>query len=152
MNQCFESFLRSIYGSFANRNNSTLSSSSSSCSPLVVFFLFNNRSISRNDLKVWTIPPINGNRLRKINMETIIAAVESATSGVTRSVNLARRDAKMTAKLLNVSAKTCWQEHGRDKVKMQKGCELYIFIPQRSHPRVPRHAQYCTHRICTTHI
>jgi hypothetical protein len=63
--------------------------------------------ISIKDLNVWIIPPINGNRLRKINMDTTTAAAASATSDVTAVVNLARRDAKITAKLLMVSAKTC---------------------------------------------
>ena len=53
------------------------------------------------------MPPINGRRLRKINTETTIAAAASATSEVIESVNLARRDARITAKLLRVSAKTC---------------------------------------------
>jgi hypothetical protein len=63
--------------------------------------------MSFNDLNVWIIPPINGKRLRKIKMDTTTAAAESATSDVTAVVNLARRDAKITAKLLRVSAKTC---------------------------------------------
>ena len=85
---------------FAKLNISTLSSSSAS-------FDFNNRSISFNALNVCTIPPISGRRLRKINIETTIAAAASATSEVTISINLARRDATITAKLLRVSAKTC---------------------------------------------
>ena len=63
--------------------------------------------MSFNDLNVCIMPDINGRRLRKISMDTTIAAAASASSEVTLSVNFARRDARITAKLLRVSAKTC---------------------------------------------
>jgi len=53
------------------------------------------------------MPEIKGKRLKKINMDTTTAAAASATSEVIAVVNLASRDAKITAKLLSVSAKTC---------------------------------------------
>jgi hypothetical protein len=55
------------------------------------------------------MPENNGTRLNMIKMETTTAAAESATSEVTVDVNSASRDAKMTAKLLKVSAKTCYR-------------------------------------------
>ena len=90
-------------GAYTKFNNSTCPPSpfsSNSC-------FFNDRLTSFNDLKVWIMPEIKGKRLKKINMDTTTAAAASATSEVIAVVNLASRDAKITAKLLSVSAKTC---------------------------------------------
>ena len=53
------------------------------------------------------IPPIKGIKLSIINIDTTTAAVASAISEVIESVNLARSDAKIMAKLRKVSANTC---------------------------------------------
>ena len=56
------------------------------------------------------VPAVNGIKLSIIKTETTTAAVASATSEVIEFVDFAISEAKITAKLLKVSANTCYEE------------------------------------------
>lgn len=64
---------------------------------------------SRSFDKVFNNPRKRGIKLTKMIIDTITAAVASASSGVTDSTKIATIDAIMTAVLRRVSANTCYR-------------------------------------------
>lgn len=69
-------------------------------------------SSDRLDIRPWN----RGIKDIRIRIETATAAVASASSEVTTSVNSATDAATITARLRRVSAKTCWGYEERKEI------------------------------------